>query len=157
MGAGAIVANSTDLVDNGGSAISYNNTNGVTVTNSILAGNLSGNCDDPITSGGFNISSDDTCGFDQEGDQNETDRELGPLADNGGPTETFLPQDGSPAIDAGGDCPDVDQRGDPRPASVELQPPDPDPITPAGDGSLATLVDPASPAAALTGEPTFTG
>jgi hypothetical protein len=38
---------------------------------------------------------------------------LGPLADNGGPTQTMLPQRGSPAIDAGSNegAPDTDQRG----------------------------------------------
>jgi len=52
--------------------------------------------------------------------------ELGPLADNGGPTRTMLPAVSSPVIGAGGTCPDptsdpalpltVDQRGAPRPS-----------------------------------------
>jgi hypothetical protein len=41
---------------------------------------------------------------------------LGPLQDNGGPTETLAPAAGSPAIDAGsGFGETTDQRGDPRP------------------------------------------
>ncbi len=49
-----------------------------------------------------------------------TNPRLGPLADNGGPTETHALLDFSPAIDAGGDitCADVggvDQRNVPRP------------------------------------------
>jgi hypothetical protein len=56
---------------------------------------------------------------------------LGPLQNNGGPTQTMLPAPGSPAIDAGSN-PDnlsTDQRGDPRVAgsapdigAVEVQP-----------------------------------
>lgn len=42
------------------------------------------------------------------------DAKLGPLADNGGPTLTLLPQAGSPVVGAGADCPDVDQRGQAR-------------------------------------------
>jgi hypothetical protein len=46
---------------------------------------------------------------------------LGPLGDNGGPTETSVPGTGSPAIGGGtgsstiGTIPSVDQRGEPRP------------------------------------------
>ena len=46
---------------------------------------------------------------------------LGPLADNGGPTETHDLLPGSPAIDAGSPgCPppDTDQRGVARPQGV---------------------------------------
>lgn len=41
---------------------------------------------------------------------------LGPLQDNGGPTQTMAPMPGSPAIDAGNSSGlSTDQRGDPRP------------------------------------------
>jgi hypothetical protein len=42
---------------------------------------------------------------------------LGPLADNGGPTQTMALGSGSPAIDSGdnGTCEDTDQRGWDRP------------------------------------------
>jgi hypothetical protein len=46
------------------------------------------------------------------------DPQLGPLADNGGPTRTMLPGAGSPAHGAGADCPDADQRGEPREAAA---------------------------------------
>ena len=36
---------------------------------------------------------------------------LGPLADNGGPTQTMALLASSPAIGAGANCPDFDQRG----------------------------------------------
>ena len=46
------------------------------------------------------------------------DPRLGPLADNGGPTQTHLPQDNSPVLDAGDPAfappPSTDQRGQPR-------------------------------------------
>jgi CSLREA domain-containing protein len=66
------------------------------------------------------------------------DPALGPLAANGGPTQTLLPGPASAAIDAlaGAACPATDQRGLPRPArggcdagAVEVQPP---PATAAG-------------------------
>jgi hypothetical protein len=55
---------------------------------------------------------------------------LGPLADNGGATETELPQPGSPLLRAGGACLDpqqtpavpltTDQRGDPRGTTCDI-------------------------------------
>jgi predicted outer membrane repeat protein len=55
------------------------------------------------TSNGFNFSSDSSCGFTNaaQGDQqNGGDPLLGTLSDNGGPTQTRLPQAGSPLVDA---------------------------------------------------------
>ena len=49
---------------------------------------------------GYNFSDDDSCGFTGTGDrENAGDPGLGALADNGGPTQTRLPLDGSPLID----------------------------------------------------------
>ncbi|MGB3051149.1 MAG: choice-of-anchor Q domain-containing protein [Polyangiales bacterium] len=74
--------------------------------------------------------SGDTCGFDQTGDQSGVTTEqlnLGPLADNGGPTMTHALLPGSVAIDQipVEDCLDADgaplttdQRGLPRPGST---------------------------------------
>ena len=73
--------------------------------------------DDVYTSLGHNLFSDSSCDrAGAPGDQIDVDPLLGPLADNGGPTETHLPLIGSPVIDAGS-CPDStrDQRGLPRP------------------------------------------
>jgi predicted outer membrane repeat protein len=97
----------------------YVETGVVTVTNTIIANSsLGGDCSGPITDGGHNISSDDTCGLDPaNGSMPNTDPLLGPLQDNGGPTWTHALLPGSPAIDAGDDpqCPITDQRGVPRP------------------------------------------
>ena len=55
---------------------------------------------------------------DEGGNITETDPLLGPLADNGGPTQTHLPLAGSPVVDAGDPNflppPETDQRGNPR-------------------------------------------
>ncbi len=47
----------------------------------------------------------------------DTDPQLGPLQDNGGPTQTMMPLPGSPAIDRANAayCPSTDQRGVARP------------------------------------------
>ena len=68
---------------------------------------------EPITSSGHNIDSDGTCQLTGTGDMPSTDPMLGPLADNGGPTETLALLAGSPAINGGDDaaCPFADQRG----------------------------------------------
>jgi parallel beta-helix repeat protein len=64
---------------------------------------------------GHNLSNDDGSGFlTGPGDVINTNPLLGPLQDNGGPTQTMALLPGSPAIDAGDDTPplpDFDQRG----------------------------------------------
>jgi hypothetical protein len=56
----------------------------------------------PVTSNGYNVSSDDGGGYlNGPGDQINTDPMLGPLQDNGGPTFTHALLPGSPAINAG--------------------------------------------------------
>jgi hypothetical protein len=104
----------------GGGAL-YNSSPGAfTLQNTIVANNTGGNCTTagfggtPVTDGGHNISwPDATCpGL-------NADPKLGPLASNGGPTQTFALQSGSPAMDAvppaGAGCPPTDQRGVSRP------------------------------------------
>ena len=83
-----------------------------TATNTIIANNTGDDCISSIDSGSNNISSDSTCGFATVGDPL-----LGALADNGGPTDTMMPQPGSPAIEGGTNvgAPSVDQRSQPRP------------------------------------------
>jgi len=99
----------------------------VTFAGAILGNPLGGgaNCGDqdtaqPAISEGYNVSSDDSCSLNHAGDLSAADPLLGPLADNGGPTLTHLPQPSSPAIDhaplAG--CPAADQRGFVRPAGA---------------------------------------
>lgn len=95
--------------------------------NSIIAentvGGVSDNCSlnpNAVTSLGFNVTDTDAadCTLDHLQDQTLTDPLLAPLADNGGPTLSHLPLEGSPVIDRGDDsaCRAFDQRGLPRPA-----------------------------------------
>jgi CSLREA domain-containing protein len=77
----------------------------------------------PLASDGYNLSSDGTCApyFTQTGDLNGVNPNLGPLADNGGPTLTQRPLFPSPVMDAiplgtngCGTTITTDQRGLPR-------------------------------------------
>jgi len=101
-----------------------------TFQNSIVADNSGLNCYgyDTLKSDGYNLSSDSTCHFNGPGDMNNTNPNLGPLQNNGGPTQTQALLPGSPAIDAGNPsgCTDnkgkllkTDQRGMPRPDSED--------------------------------------
>ncbi|MFN8445354.1 MAG: choice-of-anchor Q domain-containing protein [Caldilineaceae bacterium] len=74
----------------------------------------------PIQSAGYNFDSDGSCGLSGLGDQSNVDPKLGPLADNGGPTLTHLPQTGSPAIDRVPivKCLNLDQRNYARPVGA---------------------------------------
>ena len=94
--------------------------------NTIIAGNVASNgadCSGDFASLGHNLVGDGlACEFraatgDQVGFQFGVDPQLGPLQDNGGPTETHALLSGSPAIDAGDDgaAPSTDQRGVVRP------------------------------------------
>ena len=71
----------------------------------------------PFVSLGHNLETGDTCGFDQAGDQSDTDPKVDDLRDNGGATETMALRSASPAIDHGDNasCFDADQRGGNRP------------------------------------------
>jgi hypothetical protein len=96
-------------------------TGDVEIRNSIVANNGGDNCINlAVASLGFNLFDDDTCSPDETlGDLVDSSGALGlgPLADNGGPTQTHALEEGSPALDAAGDsCPSTDQRGIPRPA-----------------------------------------
>jgi len=81
------------------------------MVNSILANDLSNghpNCDMPEGQFRGNLSTDSSCNPAYP----QTDPLLGPLADNGGPTQTMSLYPGSPAIDAAADCSvSHDQRG----------------------------------------------
>lgn len=117
----------------------------VLVSNTIVAGNDAGgsadDCSGELASLGYVLlGSNAGCSFgptpsasgmgDQVGDVagggEPIDPMLAPLADNGGPTRTHAPIEGSPAIDAGNPnpvmaamppvCEPGDQRGEPRPA-----------------------------------------
>ena len=132
-GSGNVTINSSTFSANsatgdGGGGI-YNGGGTLTIQNSIVANSKSGgDCLGSMTSNGYNLSSDQTCNFNNFGDANNTDPKLGPLQSNGGPTQTQALLDGSPAIDAGNPagCTDgqshlltTDQRGEPRPDKEE--------------------------------------
>jgi CSLREA domain-containing protein len=110
----------------------------LTAKNTIIAGNtVDGTAQDcsqvNTVSTARNLSGDATCGFTDPGSKQNTSPRLGPLADNGGPTDTLKPADSSPAKNIGdnGGCPGADQRGVGRPqalfcdiGAVELKAPD---------------------------------
>ena len=90
------------------------------IKGTILDHNLGGNCEG-VSAGdlGFNISSDDTCPFPQMTSSNMTDSLLEPLANNGGPTDTFALDPASPAIGRIplADC--TDQQAIPQPLETD--------------------------------------
>jgi hypothetical protein len=98
------------------------NSGTVTLANTIVAKQLRGtDCFGTIASNGHNLDSDGTC-VQAVTDMTSATPELGPLANNGGPTETHALLFGSPAIDHGDNtiCAaepvnDMDQRGVTRP------------------------------------------
>ena len=114
---GAYVDNST-MSDNGVEI--YAGYNGTYIENTIFNVSPGGHSIvsdfGPVTSNGYNISSDDGGGYlSGSGDQINTDPLLGALQDNGGPTFTHELLPGRPAINAGDPNfvgpPDCDQRG----------------------------------------------
>lgn len=125
--AGTLAVYSSTIAENtegfGGGITNYNGAT-LTIENAIVSGNSGKNCYGGITSKGYNISDDRSCSFSSAGDINNTNPMLGPLQNNGGPTQTMALPSGSPAIDAGNPsgCTDsqghllnTDQRGLPRP------------------------------------------
>jgi hypothetical protein len=96
------------------------------IRNTIVAAPLgeAGSCDensgglDTISSGGFNLDEDGSCGFGQGSDLVGVSAGLDPaLKDNGGPTPTHALLPGSGAIDRGNSFgTTADQRGLPRPS-----------------------------------------
>jgi predicted outer membrane repeat protein len=95
--------------------------NNFSMTNTIIAYSpAGGDCSGYNVTGGNNLIDDpgQACGLTStNGNIIGLDPLLGPLANNGGPTLTFLPQPGSPAINSGDNavCPAFDQRGVARP------------------------------------------
>lgn len=114
---------------NAGAAI-FNQSDGsheVRLANTIIDGiGIAGdNCNEALTSQGYNIDSANTCGMSQGSDQNGTDPKLDSPGFNGGPLASLITvalKEGSPAIDAGSNnvcandyVQNLDQRSDPRP------------------------------------------
>lgn len=125
------ITNST-IANNSGGGI-YNDccyptyTPTLTISRSIVAANAGGDCfnlafNDTLADQGYNLSSDSSCGFTGTGSLQNTNPKLGPLASNGGPTQTIALLNGSPASDAipltSALCPKTDQRGHKRPDNL---------------------------------------
>jgi hypothetical protein len=109
-----IINNSTGVVSDTVLGIKLRNT---------LLGNTGVNCIGTLASDDYNLSSDTTCrGLTKPHDRANVNPLVGPLADNGGTTQTHALLPGSPAIDAGGTnangCPATDQRGITRPQGM---------------------------------------
>ena len=121
----ASVSNSTISGNSAPSSSNINNLSGaITLTSTVVANSKAGpNCAGTITEkSGYNLDSDKSCGFTLSSDLNKVDPMLGPLQDNGGPTQTMALLQGSKAIDwvnNATDCPTTDQRGDVRPDDGE--------------------------------------
>lgn len=113
-----ITGNSTP---SGGGGIRQHFTDLVTIENTIVSGNTAGGSGNDISGnikeGGRNFVGD-TDGATGLGTPLTGDPMLGSLGDNGGPTRTMVPAEGSPVIDmalATVETPDLDQRGFVRP------------------------------------------
>ena len=104
------------------------NLRSTTLVNTIVAGNTGGvdvfdvpepNSPAPtpntFTSGGHNLVGTSSANFNAPGDQSTGNPKLGPLANNGGPTQTHAPLADSPALDTGATNQGYDQRGVKRP------------------------------------------
>jgi hypothetical protein len=100
-------------------AANVDNRGALSLQSSIVAEPRGGgrNCEGTVASLGHNIESAATCGLGQQGDRTDTDPGLGPLRDNGGPTDTRAIGPASPAVDQGASAGNAtDQRGVPRPS-----------------------------------------
>ena len=112
----------------GGGVLSVGGT--VRSLNSIIAQNKSGDAPSADIAGAFNSQGFNFIGANNADSgaasnsdvrgtpSNPRDPQLGTLSDNGGPTQTRLPQPGSPVVDAGGTTLNADQRGATRPAGA---------------------------------------
>lgn len=130
-----LIANQVPRAGNGGGLLG---TGPWTVVNTIIAGSIAANgagnnCAVANLTAFNSLSSDNTCVLSGTGNKLNIDPMLNPLGDYGGPTLTYLPKAGSPAIDGvlGSNAPATDQRGFPRPVgagydigAVERQPSD---------------------------------
>jgi CSLREA domain-containing protein len=118
VGNGTITLNAVTVAGNGEGGLTGSGT--FSLMNTIVAlhaGTEDGDCANPVASAQGSLDSDNSCGLNAANNRPGVNPLLGPLANNGGPTFTHLPQAGSPAIDAGSNaaCQAVDQRGVARP------------------------------------------
>ena len=133
------VANNTTTTDaaNAGSGVMTFPSGGLSVTmrGVLLNNNLKGTVVPPvisadcggtggvvITSTGYNLSQDTSCGLGDTTDRESVNAQLVALADNGGPTLTHALPAGSPAVNSGGPLGSVivDQRGVARDSTPDI-------------------------------------
>jgi hypothetical protein len=121
----SVTINATTIVGNS-SGINFSSLffsmSTLSLRNSLLA-NAGANCSGPLTSSDYNLSSDASCmSLTQPHDMNNINPLIGPLAGNGGPTQTHALLSGSPALNripaVGANCPATDQRGVARPQGL---------------------------------------
>ncbi len=116
---GSVILRDSTITANTGVGITNGQGGSATSRNSIIADNTGAACSGPVTSTGFNLSSDTTCGLGEATDVQGVAANLGALAANGGPTRTHLPNAGSAVVDSGDPlCAVTDQRGVARPAGA---------------------------------------
>jgi hypothetical protein len=120
--------NGVTIAGNTGGGVSSTPPAKLLLANTLVAGNSGGDCAGTVVSGGYNLiqsTSGCTIAGSLTGNVTGKPAKLGPLANNGGPTQTMALLAGSPAIDAGnpaapgsgkGACEAADQRGVRRPA-----------------------------------------
>lgn len=96
---------------NGGGNIQQDDDTAITIQNTIVANGITGgaagrNCEIDTAAGavftslGYNLVDDTTCGTPAATDIIGQSPQLGPLANNGGPTKTMLPADSAPEVGA---------------------------------------------------------
>jgi hypothetical protein len=134
LGGGPGAGRTTGVAGVGTAGGAYRENGGVTLVNTIVAGNTAGNASPDLAgsflSSGFNLVGDNqgTAGLSVNDYQNEPAK-IGPLQDNGGPTFTHALLNGSLAIGGGTTTgmPMTDQRGVPDRAGHYRAPPTPQP------------------------------
>ena len=98
VGSGTVTLTNSTLSGNSGLGVAKGSGSPtVTVTNTIIADGCSGTPSD----GGGNLDGGATCGFTAATSKSNATLNLGPLANNGGPTQTILPGTGSNAARRG--------------------------------------------------------
>jgi hypothetical protein len=108
----------TNVTVAGNTSVGFGNNDGISTDgNMTLHGTLvADGCGGSITSSDYNLDIGVSCKFTGPHDQKGINPQIGPLANNGGPTFTHALAQGSPAVDTGGaSCPPTDQRGIARP------------------------------------------
>jgi hypothetical protein len=122
LGANSVVGSESE-----GGNLFWTGPSSPTFRDTIISGGVgppgSQNCEAEAVSLGFNLEGRDQCGFGAAGDIVDTDPQLGPLQDNGGPTATMALATTSPAVDRGAAFGlATDQRGLPRPFDFSSAP-----------------------------------